>query len=193
MGSLIGRTVLIRVSLLNAVVALSTMFVLHTATGWLHHRSRMFHNVIQNRPVLLVTDGRLLDDALHRTGTSHVEIFQAARLQGLGSLDDVAAVTLERNGQFSLVTQDNDSTSTSSAKSPATRRSAAWTARHKPELEAVSPPGVSPPPYPRTPSPSRPPASTRSSPHGATSHATHPPVTVATPITVPRPTRWTPD
>ncbi|MBW3606001.1 MAG: DUF421 domain-containing protein [Actinobacteria bacterium] len=103
MGSLIGRTVLVRVSLLNAVVALCTMFVLHAATGWLHHHNRVLHDVIQNRPVLLVSDGRLPDDALHRTGTSHVEVFQAARLQGLGSLDDVAAVTLERNGQFSFV------------------------------------------------------------------------------------------
>ena len=100
-----GRTVLVRVSLLNAVVALCTMSVLHTATGWLHHHSRVLHNVIQNRPVLLVANGRLLDDALHRTGTSHVEVFQAARLQGLGSLDDAAAVTLERNGELSFVTR----------------------------------------------------------------------------------------
>lgn len=103
LGSLIGRTVLVRVSLLNAVVALCTMFVLHTVTGWLHHRSRLLHNVIQNQPVLLVANGRLLDHALHRTGTSRVEVFQAARLQGLGSLDDVAAVILERNGEFSFV------------------------------------------------------------------------------------------
>lgn len=105
LGSLIGRTVLIRFSLLNAVVALCTMFVLHAATGWLHHRNRVLHHLIQNRPVLLAADGRLLDDALHRTGTSRVEVYQAARLKGLGSLDDVAAVTLERNGQFSFVRQ----------------------------------------------------------------------------------------
>ncbi len=103
MGSLIGRTVLVRVSLLNAVVALCTMFVLHTVTGRLHHRSSLLHNVIQNQPILLGAGGRLLDDALHRSGTSHEEVFQAARLQGLGSLDDVAAVILERNGQLSFV------------------------------------------------------------------------------------------
>lgn len=103
MGSLIGRTVLVRVSLLNAVIALGTMFVLHTVTGWLHHHIAVLHNLIQNRPVLLAADGRLLDDALRRTGTSPVEVFQAARLHGFGSLDDVAAVTLERNGQFSFI------------------------------------------------------------------------------------------
>lgn len=105
LGSLIGRTVLVRISLLNAAVALLTMFALHTLTGWLHHRSGLIHRIIQNRPVLLVADGRLLDDALHRTGTSHVEVFQAARLAGLGSLDDTAAVILERNGRFSFVSR----------------------------------------------------------------------------------------
>lgn len=105
MGSLIGRAVLVHVSLLNAVVALATMFVLHAVTGWLHHHSRLVHNLVQNRPVLLYANGRLLDDALRSTGTSHVEVYQAARSQGLGSLDDIAAVLLERNGQISFVSQ----------------------------------------------------------------------------------------
>lgn len=103
MGSLIGRAVLVHVSLLNAVVALATMFVLHAATGWLHHHSDWVHNLIQNRPVLLYANGRMLDDALRSTGTSHVEVFQAARIQGLGSLDEIAAVLLERNGRVSFI------------------------------------------------------------------------------------------
>lgn len=103
MGSLIGRTVLVRVSLATAVIALCTMFVLHMATGWLHHRFALVHRVIQNAPVLLVRDGRLLDDQLRRTGTSRDEVFQALRLQGRGALDDVAALILEPNGNFSIV------------------------------------------------------------------------------------------
>lgn len=105
MGSLIGRTLLVRVSLLNAVVALCTMFALHAATGWLHHHVGAVHDVIQNQPVMLVTDGRVLDDALRRTGTSRDEVYQAVRLQGVGSLDRVAAVVLERNGEFSVLSR----------------------------------------------------------------------------------------
>lgn len=105
MGSLIGRTVLVRVSLLNAVVALCTMFLLHAGATWLHHRVGVVHEIMQNRPVLLVDDGELVDGALRRTGTSRVEVFQALRLQGMGSLDDVAAVILERNGQFSVISR----------------------------------------------------------------------------------------
>jgi uncharacterized membrane protein YcaP (DUF421 family) len=103
MGTLVGRAVLVRVSLLNAVVALCTMFVLHGITSWLHHRVRWVHDVVQNRPVLLVANGEVLDDALRESGTSRVELFQALRLQGLGSVEEVGAAILERNGQFSVM------------------------------------------------------------------------------------------
>lgn len=103
MGSLIGRTVLVRVSLLNAVIALCTMFVLHAGVTWLHHNVSAVHDVIQNRPVRLVADGVVLPEALRMTGTSRVEVYQAVRLHGHGSLDDVAAVVLERSGEVSVV------------------------------------------------------------------------------------------
>ena len=93
-----------RVSLLNAVVALSVMFVLHAATGWMHH-IQVVHDLIQNQPVMLAAHGHILDEALRRTGTSRSEVYQAVRLKGFGSLDDVAAVVLERNGQFSVVSR----------------------------------------------------------------------------------------
>ncbi|MBW3603487.1 MAG: DUF421 domain-containing protein [Actinobacteria bacterium] len=102
MGSLIGRTLLVRVSLLNAVVALCAMFLLHAGATWWHHRYSAIHDIIQNRPVLLVVDGKVLDDALRRTGTSRLEVNQALRLAGIGAVEDVGAVILERNGQFSV-------------------------------------------------------------------------------------------
>ena len=57
LGSLIGRVILVRTSLLAAVVGLVTMFLLHSATGWLHHHNATVHRLMQNRPVLLVAHG----------------------------------------------------------------------------------------------------------------------------------------
>ena len=90
-------------SLLNAVIALCTMFLLHAGVTWLHHNVRVVHDAVQNRPVLLVADGLVLDDALRRTGTSRTEVFQAVRLHGMASLDEVGALVLERSGEFSVV------------------------------------------------------------------------------------------
>ena len=104
MGSLVGRVILVRTSLLTAVVGLATMFVLHLVTGWLHHNVRAVHRAIQNNPILLVAHGTLLHDNLRRAKTSDREVHQQVRLAGMGTLDDVEAVILERNGQMSVLT-----------------------------------------------------------------------------------------
>lgn len=103
MGSLVGRTLLVRVSLANAVVALCTMFALHAGVGLLHHRSNLVHDLISNKPVLLVADGQMINHAMRATGTSRVEIYETLRSAGVGTLDDVGVVILERNGSFSVL------------------------------------------------------------------------------------------
>lgn len=103
LGSLVGRVILVRTSLLTAVIGLLTLFLLHSAAGWLHHNVQAFHRLMQNRPVLLVAHGRVLEDSLRRARTSHAEVYQQLRLAGYGSLDEVEAVILERNGAISVI------------------------------------------------------------------------------------------
>ena len=105
MGSLVGRVILVRTSLMTAVVGLGSMFVLHSVTGWLHHHVPLMHRAVQNPPILLVAHGRILEDNLRTSGTSAVEVFQHVRLSGVGDLADVAAVILERNGQMSVLNE----------------------------------------------------------------------------------------
>lgn len=103
MGSLIGRVLLVRVSLANATLGLAVMFGLHTLTGWLHHNIGFMHRLIQNRPVLLIAQGRLLEENVRRSHTSRYEIYQRIRQQSLGDLEEVAAVVLERDGTMSVL------------------------------------------------------------------------------------------
>lgn len=106
MGSLVGRVILVRTSLLAAVLGLFTMFSLHAMTGWLHQNVRVLHLAIQNRPILVVADGDVLEDNRRRAHLSHFELYQQLRLHGLGSLEKVRAVILERNGDLSIITAD---------------------------------------------------------------------------------------
>lgn len=106
MGSLVGRVILVRTSLLAAVLGLFTMFSLHAVTGWLHHNVRAIHLAIQNRPILVLADGEVLEDNLRRAHMSHFELYEQLRLQGLGSLEKVRAVVLERNGDLSVIKAD---------------------------------------------------------------------------------------
>jgi uncharacterized membrane protein YcaP (DUF421 family) len=103
LGSVVGRVVLVRTTLLAGIVGLCTLFGLHAAFGWLHHHSRVVHRLMQNRPILLVADGRVLRDNLRRAHVSLVELHQELRLDGKGSLQGVRAVVLERNGSFSVL------------------------------------------------------------------------------------------
>lgn len=105
-GSIVGRVILVRVSLATAAVGLVTLFALHGATTWLHHNAPVAHRLIQNRPILLVADGELLHDQLRRARVSVQEVHQALRLQGHGDLERVRAVVLERNGVLSVIADD---------------------------------------------------------------------------------------
>ena len=103
LGSVIGRVVLVRTSLSAGLVGLGTLFLLHAVTGWLHHNVRAVHELIQNPPILLVADGDVVDEGMRRAHLSRVELNQALRLKGHGSLRGLRAVILERSGDFSVL------------------------------------------------------------------------------------------
>lgn len=103
LGSVVGRVILVRTSLAAGVLGLATLFALHALSGRLHHSVGAVHDLIQNRPVLLAVDGRILDANLHAARTSRTELYQQIRAHGHGSLDDVGAVVLERNGGMSVL------------------------------------------------------------------------------------------
>lgn len=106
LGSVIGRVILVRTSLAAGVLGLTTLFILHSISGRLHHSMRAVHLLIQNQPVLLAVDGRILDDNLRAAHTSRAELHQAVRQHGHGSLEHVGAVVLERNGGMSVLDRD---------------------------------------------------------------------------------------
>lgn len=103
LGSVVGRVILVRTSLAAGVLGLTTLFALHALSGRLHHSVGAVHDLIQNRPVLLAADGRILDANLRATHTSRSELYQQLRAHGHGSLVDVGAVVLERNGRMSVL------------------------------------------------------------------------------------------
>ena len=103
LGSLVGRVILVRTTLAGALVGLSTMFVLHAASGWLLHRIPALHRVVENRPILLVAGGEILAGNARRAGTSEAEIEEKLRLSGVGSIEEVAAAVIERTGDISII------------------------------------------------------------------------------------------
>lgn len=108
LGTIIGRAILVSTTLANALVALAAMFALHTVVNRAHHRLATVHRTIQNKPILLLAHGKIIDENMDRAHTSVFEVHEAIRLEGLGSPDDVAALILERNGDFTVIERGRD-------------------------------------------------------------------------------------
>lgn len=93
------------VSVAEGAVVFAGLVALQYLIAWLSTRVPRFQRLVKAQPVLLVRDGRLLEDRMRRTRVTDVEIFQALRQEGLASVSDAAAVVLETNGALSVLTR----------------------------------------------------------------------------------------
>jgi uncharacterized membrane protein YcaP (DUF421 family) len=91
------------VSYLEGLLALAALVGLQFVAAWTSTRWPAVRRLLKSEPVLLLHDGRLLDDVLVRQRVTAGEVRQAVRSQGIGSLADVTAVVLETDGSFSVV------------------------------------------------------------------------------------------
>ncbi|MGI8613285.1 MAG: DUF421 domain-containing protein [Nocardioidaceae bacterium] len=103
LGAVVGRVVLgYTPTLLAGVIALCTLFALQALFG-LIRRSPRVDAVLSNLPLLLMADGQLLDDNLHKAHLVESELRAQLRLAGVRDYDDVACVILERTGALSVL------------------------------------------------------------------------------------------
>jgi uncharacterized membrane protein YcaP (DUF421 family) len=91
------------VSYLEGLLALVALVGLQFVAAWVSTRWAAVRRLLKSEPVLLLRDGRLLDEVLRRQRVTTGEVRQAVRSQGMGSLTDVTAVVLETDGRFSVV------------------------------------------------------------------------------------------
>lgn len=64
--------------------------------------------LVRSDPRLLFEDGRYLDKALRDERLTRSEVEQAIRNQGIGRIEDVAAVVLETDGSMSVIQKRED-------------------------------------------------------------------------------------
>ncbi len=66
-------------------------------------RSKRFQNLVKSEPTLLFYRGAFLDPAIHSQRVTREEVYAAMRGSGAARTSDVAAVVLETDGSFSVV------------------------------------------------------------------------------------------
>jgi uncharacterized membrane protein YcaP (DUF421 family) len=93
-------------SFTGAVLAAGTIALLTALTSAVSWRWRSARPVIEGKPVVVVRDGHLLEDALDLEHVTVDELREAARRNGIDDFDRVSWCVLEPDGRFSFLQRD---------------------------------------------------------------------------------------
>jgi uncharacterized membrane protein YcaP (DUF421 family) len=93
-------------SVTGAFIVISTMALMTMGTSYLSFRFRPLRRVMEGEPVVLIENGRPIEQNLRRERVTLDEIAEKARLQQVESLDDVRLGVLETNGDISIIPKE---------------------------------------------------------------------------------------
>jgi uncharacterized membrane protein YcaP (DUF421 family) len=107
LGSTLATILLSRdVALLEGMTALLTLVALQYLIAALSVRWRLIERIAKSDPRPLLRDGVIDARALKRERVTREEVLCAIRSNGFGDIADIAAVVLETDGSFSVVSHD---------------------------------------------------------------------------------------
>jgi uncharacterized membrane protein YcaP (DUF421 family) len=93
-------------SLTGATIVIVTLGLLTVATAWLSFRVKRLRPVLEGEPIVIIADGRMIERNLRAQRMTTEEVAAEARLQQIGSLEDIRWAVLESNGRMSFLTRE---------------------------------------------------------------------------------------
>jgi uncharacterized membrane protein YcaP (DUF421 family) len=94
-------------SITNAALVITTLVAAERALTWVQRRYKSVDRLLDGLPLLLVEDGKPLEDRLKQERIDVSEILAAARqTQGLARMDQIKYAVLEQSGGISIVPKD---------------------------------------------------------------------------------------
>lgn len=90
-------------SLTNAIIGLSTLFLLVFLSSTLTHLSKRAARIIEGQPSVLVSQGALVPNNLNRARITVDEVYGEMHKAGLARLEQIRWAILETSGQISFV------------------------------------------------------------------------------------------
>jgi uncharacterized membrane protein YcaP (DUF421 family) len=90
-------------SMTGVTIAISTFVVLTVTSSYLSFKSARARKVIEGQPLVVVQDGRLLEQNMKRERIAPGELAQEMREKEIASLDELAWAILETNGRVSFI------------------------------------------------------------------------------------------
>lgn len=93
-------------SIADGMVLIGTLIFWNILLDWLSFRFTVFRRLAEADALVLVRDGRILMRNLRREFITEDELWAQLRKAGVDSLDQVRSVTLESDGNFSVIRKD---------------------------------------------------------------------------------------
>lgn len=91
-------------SVLGGLVAAGTLLFLNQVVGMVLSRVPALRRAVEGEPVLIVHDGKLLEEQVRREGLTDALVMQAMREHGFEDLSRVGTAVLEIDGTISFTT-----------------------------------------------------------------------------------------
>lgn len=90
-------------SLVGGLISASTLVGLNFLVGVATYRSKKIEAVIEGHPLVLIHNGKLIEEVMARAQLTHQELHAALRQAGCASVEEVHSAILENNGTISVV------------------------------------------------------------------------------------------
>ena len=108
MGDLVQQSVTQQdYSVTAGVLAVGTFALLTIGLSWTQWRFPRTRSVLTGRPVLVVRDGRPVEEAMRRQRLSVADVLVAAREQGIRRTAEIEYAVLEADGRLSFFTRES--------------------------------------------------------------------------------------
>ena len=90
-------------SLVGGMISAATLVSLNYLTGVATFRSKKLEALIEGHPLVLIHNGKLLEQVMAGAQLTHHELHAALRQSGCTSVEEVHSAILENNGTISVV------------------------------------------------------------------------------------------
>ena len=90
-------------SVTGAIIAVGTIAALQVLTSYIGFRVPWTRKVLDGKPIVIVQDGKVIEENLHRERLTVEEVAEEARGQQIRSLEEVEWAVFEPSGKISFI------------------------------------------------------------------------------------------
>jgi uncharacterized membrane protein YcaP (DUF421 family) len=90
-------------SVTGALIAVSALAIVQVITSYISYRIKPFRKILKGEPIILIEDGKLLNQNLRRERITADDVAEEMRAQQIATFDQVQWAILESNGTISFI------------------------------------------------------------------------------------------